>query len=173
MLGNNREKEVLKPVSSNTRSDREKFISCYAQMPDLKDTSAAGYLQNRGIFTLPAEHIRFCERQPTRKGMAVINYQAMWALATDSKGQLCYLHRTYLDGDRKADINVVKRMTKLQEDNYLDYAESVAIRMFPVASTLGVAEGIETALSCKQVYGVNTGQQLMPDLWISSLHLKE
>ncbi|WP_036422027.1 primase-helicase zinc-binding domain-containing protein, partial [Morganella morganii] len=88
LLGNNREKEAPKPVSSNTRSDREKFISCYAQMPDLKDTSAAGYLQNRGIFTLPAEHIRFCERQPTRKGMAVINYQAMWALATDSKGQL-------------------------------------------------------------------------------------
>ncbi|CNI82916.1 Uncharacterized protein conserved in bacteria [Yersinia pekkanenii] len=28
--------------------------------------------------------------------------------------------------------------------------------MFPVASTLGIAEGIETALSCYQVYGINT-----------------
>lgn len=38
----------------------------------------------------------------------------------------------------------------------LDHAVSVAIRLFPVASTLGIAEGIETALSCKQLYGVNT-----------------
>lgn len=156
LLGNAREKEAPKSANSSMRAEREKFISCYALMPDLKNTSAAGYLQSRGIFTLPAEHIRFCERQPTRKGMEVINFQAMWALATDSKGQLCYLHRTYLDGNSKADILVVKRQTKLQEDNYLDYADSVAIRMFPVASTLGVAEGIETALSCKQVYGVNT-----------------
>lgn len=47
-------------------------------------------------------------------------------------------------------------MTAVQDDNYLEYAESVAIRMFPVDTTLGIAEGIETALSCKQFYGVNT-----------------
>ncbi|MDE9571452.1 toprim domain-containing protein, partial [Xenorhabdus bovienii] len=98
------------------------------------------------------EQIRFCEKQPTYKG----DYQAMWALATDSRGQLCYLHRTYLDGDRKAPLDVTKKMMSLQEDSYLAHAESVAIRMFPVASTLGIAEGIETALSCKQIYGVNT-----------------
>ncbi len=34
--------------------------------------------------------------------------------------------------------------------------DSVAVRMFPVSSTLGIAEGIETALSCKQIYSVNT-----------------
>jgi putative DNA primase/helicase len=44
----------------------------------------------------------------------------------------------------------------MQEENYLEYARSVAIRMFPVSSTLGIAEGIETALSCYQIYGVNT-----------------
>ncbi len=49
-----------------------------------------------------------------------------------------------------------KRQKSLQEDNYLDHARSVAIRMFPVASTLGIAEGIETALSAHQIYNVNT-----------------
>lgn len=47
-------------------------------------------------------------------------------------------------------------MTRMQDDNYLNFASSVAIRMFPVSSTLGIAEGTETALSAKQVYGCNT-----------------
>ena len=59
---------------------------------------------------------------------------------------------------KKADIGAsAKRQKSLQEDNYLDHARSVAIRMFPVASTLGIAEGIETALSAHQIYKVNTG----------------
>ncbi|EEP88969.1 alpha replication protein of prophage, partial [Yersinia kristensenii ATCC 33638] len=47
-------------------------------------------------------------------------------------------------------------MKALQQENYLEYTRSVAIRMFPVSSTLGIAEGIETALSAYQIYGVNT-----------------
>ncbi len=78
--------------------------------------------------------------------------------ATDDKAELCYLHQTLLDGDRKADIDSAKRLKSLQEDSYLDHARSVAIRMFPVSTTIGIAEGIETALSCYQVYGVNTGR---------------
>lgn len=58
---------------------------------------------------------------------------------------------------KKADIGAsAKRQKSLQEDNYLDHARSVAVRMFPVASTLGIAEGIETALSAYQIYKVNT-----------------
>lgn len=47
-------------------------------------------------------------------------------------------------------------MMKLQEDSYLEHASSVAIRMFPPSSTLGIAEGIETALSCHQITQCNT-----------------
>jgi len=53
-------------------------------------------------------------------------------------------------------VDVAKKQKALQEQATLDHAASVAIQLFPVASTLGVAEGIETALSCRQVYGVNT-----------------
>jgi putative DNA primase/helicase len=64
-------------------------------------------------------------------------YQSIYSLATDDKGELCYLHQTLLDGAKKADIGAsAKRQKSLQEDNYLDHARSVAIRMFPVASTL-------------------------------------
>ncbi|CDH21886.1 hypothetical protein XBKQ1_780009 [Xenorhabdus bovienii str. kraussei Quebec] len=145
---------TLEQIETAVDSDnRQKIITLYSRMPELKGTSAEKYLQSRGIYSHhPIEQIRFCEKQSTYQG----DYQAMWALATDSRGQLCYLHRTYLDGDRKAPLDVTKKMMSLQEDNYLAHADSVAIRMFPVASTLGIAEGIETALSCKQIYGVNT-----------------
>ncbi|CDH00755.1 toprim domain-containing protein [Xenorhabdus bovienii] len=153
LLGIQRDKVTPKPKVSTVADNRQKIITLYSRMPELKGTSAEKYLQSRGIYSnQPIEQIRFCKKQPTYQG----DYQAMWALATDSRGQLCYLHRTYLDGDRKAPLDVTKKMMSLQEDSYLAHAESVAIRMFPVASTLGIAEGIETALSCKQIYGVNT-----------------
>lgn len=157
LLGNVRQKEAPKQPVNTTKVDyQNKLIKCFAGMPDLKNTSAALYLQERGVFSLPAESVRFCENQPIRLSGGVQHFQAMWAIATDSKGKACYLHRTYLNGSKKAPVPVPKKMNSLQDDKYLDYAESVAIRMFPVASTLGVAEGIETALSCKQIYNVNT-----------------
>lgn len=157
LLGNVRQKEAPKQPVNTTKADyQNKLIKCFAGMPDLKNTSAALYLQERGVFSLPAESVRFCENQPIRLSGGVQHFQAMWAIATDSKGKACYLHRTYLNGAKKAPVPVPKKMNSLQDDKYLDYAESVAIRMFPVASTLGVAEGIETALSCKQIYNVNT-----------------
>ncbi|ENW9116600.1 DNA primase, partial [Escherichia coli] len=82
-------------------------------------------------------------------------YQALYAIATDDKGSLCYLHRTLLDGDRKANVEAAKKMTALQELPGLQYAKSVAIRLYPVSSTLGIAEGIETALSCRQIFRCN------------------
>lgn len=154
LLGNAQQQEYSRPVRSDIAAERERFIKPYSAMPSLKDTTAAQYLQERGVFTLPADCVRFCARQPA-EGHSKI-YQAIWSLATDAKGLPCYMHRTYLDGSRKAPVNPVKRMDSLQDENYLKHAKSVAIRLFPVDSTLGIAEGIETALSCKQVYGINT-----------------
>lgn len=128
-------------------------MSKFSKLEALRGTSGAAYLNSRGIFSLPAEAIRFNARQ--RHNGSV--FQSLYSLATDDKGELCYLHQTLLDGDKKADIgSSAKRLKSLQEDNYLDHARSVAIRMFPVASTLGIAEGIETALSAHQIYNVNT-----------------
>lgn len=156
LLGNHRENIAPKPQTKDTSiaGFRERVIKCYPNLKVLKDSLAAQYLQNRGIYELPSEQVKFCDRQPVKHTPKI--FQAIWALATDARGQLCYLHRTYLEGAKKAQLPVVKEMKKLQENNYLEYAKSVAIRMFPVASTLGIAEGLETALSCKQIYGVNT-----------------
>lgn len=141
------------PVTSSASSLRTKVLNKFAKLQPLRGTSGAAYLNARGIFNFPLEAMRFNDKQ--RHAGRV--YQSLYSLATDDKGELCYLHQTLLDGAKKADIGTsAKRQKSLQEDNYLDHARSVAIRMFPVASTLGIAEGIETALSAHQIYNVNT-----------------
>ncbi|EBH8631351.1 DNA primase [Salmonella enterica subsp. enterica serovar Oranienburg] len=151
LIGNDFQRVKI-PVSSAT-SLRTKVLNKFAKLQSLRGTSGAAYLNARGIFSLPPEAIRFNDRQSHAGRM----YQSLYSLATDDKGELCYLHQTLLDGAKKADIGTsAKRLKSLQEDNYLDHARSVAIRMFPVASTLGIAEGIETALSAHQIYKVNT-----------------
>ncbi|WAH52458.1 toprim domain-containing protein [Pseudescherichia vulneris] len=154
LIGNSFTREKL-PETSSASSMRTRVLSKFSKLSSLRGTSGADYLNARGIYQLPQEAIRFNDNE--RYGGRV--FQSLYSLATDDKGELCYLHRTLLDGSRKAqlkDSSGAKRQKSIQEDNYLDHARSVAIRMFPVASTLGIAEGIETALSAHQIYKVNT-----------------
>ncbi|KER01051.1 toprim domain-containing protein [Photorhabdus temperata] len=144
---------VQSSVNKDDRSlFRDKVIRKYSTLVNLRGTPGESYLRNRGINCLPAEQIRYCNHQPVRTKV----FQAMYSLATDDKGALCYLHRTLLEGDKKANMDLAKQTYSLQSDDYLKHTGSVAIRMFPVSSTLGISEGIETALSCKQIYGCNT-----------------
>ena len=147
------DRTTTNPARTSLAQQREKVSRKFAKLTPLRGTGAEGYLKGRGINSLPVESIRYCDKQPVDGK----NLQAIYALATDDKGELCYLHRTLLDGEKKAQTGgTAKKMMKLQEDNYLEYAKSVAIRLFPVASTLGIAEGIETALSCHQITKCNT-----------------
>ncbi|WP_411197262.1 toprim domain-containing protein [Klebsiella variicola] len=143
----------VNPARTTLAQQRERVSRKFAKLTQLRGTGADSYLKGRGINSLPAESVRYCDKQPVDGN----NLQAIYALATDDKGELCYLHRTLLDGDKKANTGgSAKKMMKLQEDSYLEYAKSVAIRLFPVASTLGIAEGIETALSCHQITKCHT-----------------
>lgn len=152
LIGNNFER-IKVPAASSASSLRTKVLNKFSKLQPLRGTDGAGYLSGRGIFSLPSEAVRFNDKQRHNKSI----YQSLYSLVTDDKGELCYLHQTLLDGPKKADIGTsAKRLKSLQDDNYLDHARSVAIRMFPVASTLGIAEGIETALSAHQIYKVNT-----------------
>lgn len=152
LIGNTFRRENI-PKTSSAGSMRKRVLSKFSKLAPLRGTSGAAYLNARGIYQLPADAIRFNDHQ--RHNGKV--FQSLYALATDDKGELCYRHLTLLDGAKKADIgDSVKRQKSLQDENYLEHARSVAIRMFPIASTLGIAEGIETALSAHQIYKVNT-----------------
>ncbi len=116
----------------------------------LKGTTAQEYLNSRGIFCLPSKSVRYNSRSG-RPG-----FPSLMSIVSDEKMIPCYWHQTFLDGSKKADIGASKKLISIQDKSYSDYCASPAIRMFPLASTLGISEGIETALSAKQIYSCNT-----------------
>lgn len=133
--------------SRSTAKLRQRTISKFSKLLPLYGTPGAGYFRQRGINKLPTDAIRFCER--LRHAGRI--HHALYALATDD------IPPPYFAGESKAQLGEsAKRQKSQQEENYLEYARSVAIRMFLVSSTLGSVEGIETALSCYQIYSVNT-----------------
>jgi phage/plasmid primase-like uncharacterized protein len=70
-----------------------------------------------------------------------------------------------LDGAKKADIGAsAKRQKSLQEDNYLDHARSVAIRMFPVASTLASQKESKPPVCSSNLQGEYLGDYDKPIL---------
>ncbi|MGL4938472.1 toprim domain-containing protein [Shewanella sp.] len=148
IIGNTYIAQAVEPVREQSLIDVAKRR--YKAATPVRDTNVMAYLHKRGIFDMPSRSVKCSEGN-------------MFAIATDSKGQPCYWHETFLDGDKKANVEVGKKLIKLQPDNYIEFAESVAIRMFDVASTLGIAEGIETALSCKQIYKCATWSTVNAD----------
>lgn len=147
-------------VINQSESLRNRVLNKFSRLHELKGTAAERYLNNREIKTLPTGSIKFCEQENTADGVL----SAIYSLATDANNNPCYLHRTFLDGDKKAGIEACKKMNSLQDDTYLEHAQSIAVRLFPSASTLGIAEGIETALSSTQIYKCNTWSTLNASL---------
>lgn len=112
------------------------------------------YLHSRKIVIRP-DDVRFnskCYHSETKK-----SYQAMVAMVRNKNGKPICLHRTYLNGTGKADIENNRKNTP----SVLQLSGS-AIRLNMPGDTifkddtLGVAEGIETALSASQIFGVAT-----------------
>lgn len=75
----------------------------------------------------------------------------MIARITDESDKGVNIHRTFLT--RNADNSVTKTIKKVMKG---EIPKGAAIRLSPVEKTLGVAEGIETALSARILFGVPT-----------------
>ena len=76
-------------------------------------------------------------------------HPAMIALVTGPDGAPVILHRTYLTVDgRKAPLEAPKRLTPGS------IVKGAAVRLAAAGDVLGIAEGIETALSASAVFGV-------------------
>src|SRR5262249_4872859 len=77
-------------------------------------------------------------------------HPAMLAVVTAPDNKPVTIHRSYLTEDgRKAPVNEPRKL-------YSPVAKGCAIRLSPLTSTLGIAEGIETALSASFMFGVPT-----------------
>ncbi len=96
LIGNTFRRDKI-PEASDASKLRKKVLSNFAKMSPLRGTCAAEYLNSRGIYQLPAESVRLNPKQ--RHNGRV--YQSIYSLATDDKGELCYLHQTLLDGAKR------------------------------------------------------------------------
>lgn len=146
IIGNNWESDH-KPREKDT-SRRDKAIRLFNSGSRLRGTEGEQYLNSRGIFEMP-------------KGGIVWGYaqgkQCMLALATTEFSEPRQMHCTFIQGGQKIEGTARKMFSLAPKDNMdQDVTEPLAIKLFQSDDILGIAEGIETALSAKQLYGIPT-----------------
>ena len=139
LLGNVYAKEPIAP----RRDYQLELLAFWRTMTQVKGTSVNRYLSSRGIWNLPARAMKI---------LGDDSESIMFCVATNDAGNPVITHQTYLQGDKKADVDVPKRTQKVDRDRESVIDESIAIRLFEPQTCLGIAEGIETALSAHQLY---------------------
>lgn len=147
---------------------RQKILNVWqnATPIDLKsDSPAAVYLRDTrqvllGDDICPAVLRETRQRYYDSDFNVVGEFACMVARLDISDGSIVNVHRTYLSNDgRKAPVDKPK---KLMSSPYSGATDGAAIRLFPKQRStdsgliLGIAEGIETALAVRKLFGVNT-----------------
>lgn len=123
----------------------ERSVNRFRQISRLEGTGGEAYLNNRGIFQMPAGGLKWSPSEThweTDK-----TWPCLYAIASNEYGEAIQRHLTFIWEGQKAQIEPNKKMLGLQE-----WSGSIAVKLFPIQSTLGIAEGIETALSAHQLY---------------------
>lgn len=112
----------------------------------LAATPAERYLSGRGL-TVQSAELRYHPRTPHGPHPLTRFRPAMIAAVRDESG-IVGIHRTFLDPRRA-------RLAPIDEPRYgLGRFASGAVRLGGVAARLGLAEGIETALSASALFGL-------------------
>ena len=139
ILGVSYEKPKVKPHII-TAIDR------WPNLSPVKGTDGHKYLNTRGINVIPRRGVKFGYEQVNGK-----RYGCLYSVAVNNAGEPCYVHQTFLDGDKKAEIPnyPTRKLTTIKQTE-----DSIAIRLDNSDKVLGIAEGIESALSAKQRFKV-------------------
>lgn len=113
------------------------------------------YLRSRGLVLFPND-VRYCPQ--CYESSTGKKFPAMLAIIRDKDGEGVSIHRTYLNGSKKADLPAPKKTMPT-----IKPLQGSAIRLFSPKDTklfepetLGVAEGIENAIAAAQIFGVAT-----------------
>lgn len=109
----------------------------------------AKYLLARGLVLQP-KFVRYCAQ--CYESETKTKMPAMVAMFVGSDGKPVTIHRTYLSGNQKAELKSPKKIMPT-----VGVMNGGAVRLFdPADGTLGIAEGIETAIAANQVVGIPT-----------------
>lgn len=148
IIGNTRYKSAGPVVPVLNRHERAYF---HGTGP--KGTMVERYLSSRGIHILPElDCLRFSTMSIYDQGRS---FPAMMAKVVSFGNSFSYIHYTYLVDGRKVSVEPDKKIFSIATG-----AKGACIKLFPADEILGVAEGIETALSATQMYKIPTWSTL-------------
>lgn len=144
-----------------------------ASTPLTGSDPASKYLHSRGLNLTPND-VRFCEKCYESDSKKEI--PAMIARVCSQDGRPISLHRTYLNENKKADIESPKKLMPGTEP-----LNGGAIRLFLPggmfkSGVLGLAEGIETAMSCSQLFQIATWAAISTSImeaWLPPDNIKQ
>jgi len=104
------------------------------------------YLEGRGLYGIPSDllfHAALYESETSK------TFPAMIALVKNVEGVVVSVHRTYLQAGEKAKINSPRKMM-----TPVGTVNGATIRLYPVESHIGIAEGIETCIAAHQLFNI-------------------
>lgn len=128
-----------------------------------KAVPAMWYLENRGLSGLshipgmlryhPA--LPYWEEYESYKYRIVGKFPAIIALATNGRGSIVTLHRTYLNTDgQQLDLGGDNKAKKWMACVYEGAAIGASVKLYRPDSVMAITEGIENALTVHLVYGI-------------------
>ena len=133
------------PESTSTRKPSAVALRIWRDAQPLRASLAKAYLESRGILAASSA-LRFHPRTPLGPKDRTRFLPAMIAAVSLDEGPIA-VHRTFLSGNAKADFDKPKRA--------LGALGEAAVRLFaPDTGKLGLAEGIESAMSAYALTGI-------------------
>jgi len=121
------------------------------------------YLHSRKLVLTP-KNVRYCPNcydTDTKK-----EYPAMVAMIHNKDGTPVSIHRTYLDGEKKASIESPRKIMPAVEPLQGSAIRLLTPGIMSECGTVGIAEGIETAIAAAQLFGIATWAVLSTSLMV-------
>lgn len=145
--------------SDRPRTDRTKLVQgpWSGAHGTTRDDEVASYLYGRGLKlpSLPSDirthySLDYWELDGCECNVSIGKFPAMLAAIRNIDGEQVGLHKTYIRHGKKADVPVPRKIVTVREGAL----RGAAIRLFPVAESMAVSEGIETGLAIHELSGL-------------------
>ncbi|WP_019303631.1 toprim domain-containing protein [Xanthomonas oryzae] len=144
--------DALPAATAPTNDGKQRMARITTVMEAIEpDDEVAKYLRGRGLAVPPSGLARArLDYYDKGKRERLGPFASMVAVIRGSDGSPQSLHVTYLQGGKKAPVRSPRKIIRG------GYQPGSAIRLFPIAEHLGVAEGIETALAAAKLFDLPT-----------------
>lgn len=145
------EAQVIQPDPKRDQAQARQALRRFwrACQPVGKSGPVNDYLLGRGLSTVPSGLYWHPRATYTEVDQPTRYFTAMVALIQDKDGNSVSVHRTFLQDGHKAPVAHPKKIM-----SPIGTVTGAAVRLFPALHSLGIAEGIETAIAAYELFRV-------------------